>query len=146
MLLAVIAAASISLNISHVLNRPKRTPSVFHPIDGHKYEAKYVYLGQGDELHMRYSSFFDSGVELERVVNGKTAWVAFMKPLNTEHTDYSHTVRLESHENEWKESGEIEIRSMGSYGTILERRDLRTGKLLDRSVNRWAAHIRHHCR
>lgn len=123
-------AASISVHLSHIFH-PKKPKSRFPVIDGKFAEAKYVDLNSNDRIYFRYGTIFDSGVEIERVKNGRTAWIVFMERLGVGHSEYSHSVHLDL--DDWEATGNFEVVSDGSYGRVCENRSINTGDLNSRS-------------
>jgi hypothetical protein len=84
-------------------------------------------LGKADRLRIRYGSISDSGVKLERVTNGNTAWRVYAKPLGVAHPQYRHAVHVRI------DGSEINIDSRASGGNFHERRRLDTGELIKRT-------------
>ena len=84
--------------------------------------------GKGSErLSFRYGEFWDSGVEVDRVKNGKVVWRAFVEPLGVEHSKYLHQATVSV------EGNFVKIHSEGSSGSIIEQRDIKTGRVLKRT-------------
>lgn len=105
-----------------------------NPADGSHIRGEFIDLGDNDWLLLRYMPIVDSGVEIERVTDGEVVWRVHADGLGVAHSRYKHDIRAEV------EDGQLILNSYGSAGTFMERRDLVTGALLERSAdNQWGA-------
>ena len=86
----------------------------------------------GDVVVFLYGSHSDSGVQLLRLkgVTGEVRWRARCASLGVKHSVYFHQVALAV------EGDRLRVTSHGSYGTIVEVLDLKTGRRLSRTVSR----------
>ena len=130
LLLLTALVASLSVHVANYLSMPTSSESRFPPIDGMFEQGRFVDLACNDRLFLRFRAMEDSGVEIERVKNGRTVWIAYMDPLYVAHSAYSHDafVRIDN----WKTTRKIEIISIGSCGRITEIRNVDTGDLISR--------------
>ena len=89
-----------------------------------------VFVGKGtnDRLIVRHEQYCDSGVEVERVKNGRIRWTVYAEPLGVDHSQYSHSARVTV------TGRHFEIYSRGSSGTFREIRLLRDGSLVSRRL------------
>lgn len=102
----------------------------FSKIDGIFAKAEYIELADSDKLYIKYSPISDSGIEFERVLSGQIIWRSYAAPLKVSHSKYKHEV--------WVRIGKktFLVTSIGSYGEFHEKRDLKTGKLIERTEAR----------
>lgn len=98
----------------------------FPRADGIFVRAEYVDLSTSLRVNLRYSPIADVGVEIEMLRSGRHLWNAYVEGLGTAHSAYEHSVEC------LLDNGDLVIRSKGSSGEVIERRNLRTGKLIDR--------------
>ena len=126
----LLAAIVLTYLSQYVLINP-RPLSQFPEIDGVFAAAEYidVDVNADDRLFVRYGRTSVSGVEVERVINGKTKWMIFADSLRVEHSKYNHEVFVSIEGNEFR------INSRGSSGNFHELRDLKSGKLIKRTVD-----------
>jgi outer membrane protein assembly factor BamB len=91
-----------------------------------------VELPGGDVVAFLYGGICDSGVELVRLdpASGKLRWRASCQSLGVDHSKYRHRAEAAV------EGSRLRVTSRGSYGTFVEVRDLRSGKQLERKVQR----------
>ena len=96
LIVTTFAAAGIAV-YSYYAGLPVLPPSKFPEIDGIFARAEYIDIGNQDQLFFRYGGISDSGVELERVVNGQIAWRVYAPALGVGHSKYRHdaTIRVE---------------------------------------------------
>ena len=85
-------------------------------------------LGADGRLCLQYMSNNDSGAYIELFRDGKSAWTASMKPLGVFHSEYYHSMLVKRDES----SREIEITSLGLFGTVVEIRNIDSGILISR--------------
>lgn len=107
------------------------TPSLVEaqltPADGREIRGVFIDLGEGDRLLLRHYPMADRGVEVERVSEGEVVWRVRAEPLGVIHSIYTHDIYA------WAEDGRLVLRSEGSSGAFIERRDLETGGLIERA-------------
>ncbi len=125
--LTSIAAALITILLP-IVTRSKPLPTRFPVADGMAVRAEIVDVSETSKLLLRYSPIADEGVELEFLVNGHRSWHAYVEPLGTSHSAYTHTVEC------FVDNNDLKIRSKGSYGTIIEDRLMTDGRLMSREV------------
>ena len=101
--------------------------SWFPTVDGSFAKAEYIDLGKSDRLYIRYGPISDSGVELERVIDGNIVWRVHSKPLGVGHSKYRHEVHVRI------DGPIIHINSQASGGNFHETRRLKTGELIQRT-------------
>jgi len=92
--LLVFLAALGSFYFANYVFVPEIRKSYFDEIDGVFARAEYIHVDseKNDRLYFRYGRISDSGVELERVVNGEPRWIVFVDPLGVTHNAYHHEV------------------------------------------------------
>jgi hypothetical protein len=84
-------------------------------------------LLDGKFLKVEYCCTSDSGVKLTLMAaDGSVIWSADCQPLSVDHSKYFHDVNVRS------EGDRLIVRSVGSFGTFVELRNLKTGQLLKR--------------
>jgi len=98
-------------------------------VDGDFLKGEFFDLdgNRNDRLYLRYGPISDSGVEIERIKDGKLLWRVHMQYLGVDHSKYSHSIHTRIRE------GKVMITSKGA-GMVFEKRDLRTGQLLLRKI------------
>jgi hypothetical protein len=113
---------------------PKTPPTIEEAwdqaVDGTFLKGEFFDLDakKRDRLYLRYGPIRDSGVELERIVDGKVLWRVHFEPLGVIHSKYNHSV------NARIDDGKVLVTSIGAR-RIFESRDLKTGRLLLRNVD-----------
>ena len=127
--LLVFLAALGSFYFANYVFVPEIRKSYFDEIDGVFARAEYIHVDseKNDRLYFRYGRISDSGVELERVVNGEPRWIVFVDPLGVPHNAYHHEVFVSI------ENNEIFIRSSASGGSFFQRLNLSDGSMIDRT-------------
>ena len=124
MLAAAVAAAYVSqfVLVSEI-------PGSAFP-DGIPFVEESITIGgdANDKLLIRYDRHCDSGVEVERVTRKRSRWVIYSIPHGVEHSKYNHKVTATVTGNI------IQLRSQGSYSTVHEQRELKSGDLIRRSI------------
>ncbi len=103
--------------------------SQFGRVDGFHVKGQFIDLNTNgtERLYIRYIQIADSGVELERTTNNVVLWRAHVKALGVEHSLYNQDVSV------WLEGEKIQVVSVGAR-TIHETRELKTGKLISRTI------------
>ena len=82
-----------------------------------------------DLLVFRHHPGTDSGVEVERVTNGRIKWVIFANRFGVmEHSQYDHSASISINGNSFQ------IDSHGSAGDFREIRQLHDGSLISRQL------------
>jgi len=104
----------------------------FEFIDGTFSRAEYIDLNlkTHDRLFVRYDTIADSGVELERVIDGKVLWRKHVEPLGVEHSKYRHEVHV-SIDSFTPDT--IRVTSIGE-SIIFEARALSDGQKISREI------------
>ena len=127
--LIVFLAALGSFYLANYVFVPELQKSYFDEVDGVFAAAEYIHVDSAtnDRLYFRYGRISDSGVELERVVNGKTKWLVYVDPLGVNHNKYRHEVFVTI------ENNEILINSRASGGSFFQRLKLSDGSPIDRT-------------
>ena len=126
---AIFLVALATIVIKQYLMAPSQIESQYELVDGSSLGGQFLDITKVDRLYIRYGKFTDSGVEIERITNGTQKWLVFAAPLGVSHSQYIHTVSATI------DNGVISLFSKGSLGGhFLERRDLKTGKLLERTA------------
>ena len=122
-------AAVIFSYLGHFVFDQKWPDSKFPNIDGTLAVAQYIDVGDGDQLFIRYGAISESGVELERVVNGKTRWRVFSPPLGDPNAKCQHDVHV------GVIGDQVRISSRAAGNHFYEQRELKSGKLISRFQN-----------
>lgn len=104
----------------------------FEFIDGTGARAEYIDLNlkTHDRLFIRYGPMSDSGVELERVIDGKVLWRKHVEPLGVEHSKYRHEVHVSI---DRLTPDTIRVTSIGK-SIIYEARALSDGRKISREI------------
>ena len=104
-------------------------PRLFEPVDGTVNKAEFIVPNPEtkERLYIRYCSIADMGVELELIAGDTLLWREHVQRLGVAHSKYDHRVSVRI------EDGKILVTSRGAK-TIFESRELKTGKLISRTV------------
>lgn len=104
----------------------------FEIVDGTLAKGEYLDLNvkTNDRLFVRYGPISDSGVELERVLDGKVLWRKHVEPLGVEHSKYRHEVFVSI---DGLSPDTIRVISIGEKA-IYESRSLTDGRQLSRKI------------
>jgi hypothetical protein len=99
-------------------------------VDGDFLKGEFFDLkgNRNDRLYLRYGPISDSGVEIERIKDGKLLWRVHLPPLMVSHSKYSHRIHTRIRD------GKLLLTSLG-MGMVFESRDLRTGQLILRKID-----------
>ena len=127
--LIVFLGALGSFYLANYVFVPKVRQSSFGDVDGVFAAAEYIHVdsASNDRLYFRYGRISDSGVELERIVNGKQKWLVHVDPLGVIHSKYRHEVHVTI------ENNEIRVNSRASGGSFYQRLNLSDGSTIDRT-------------
>ena len=90
--------------------------------------GRFIEIGPSDYALCSFHRFSDSGVDVKRVRDGEIVWSIHVERLAVPHSEYSHDAIV------YRDGQEIQIHSNGSLGAILEKRDIGSGKLIERRL------------
>ena len=101
---------------------------LFPTVEGPFTKGDFIDLGKADRLYIRYQSISDSGIELERITDGKIVWRVQSEPLGVAHSKYGHEVVV------CIDGSMMNIVDRNIFGgSFCERRRLDTGELIERT-------------